>query len=175
MTTPTIRAKLQRLVQAYDEHGGRWPEHYVLYDAATVDLGWLQITAQPGMSEGSPVWLVKFNRSWGSKSSKSPTIFTSEWEPDLSIWGDQRWNPRQRTRQIPVAVLADVEAWLLGRTVGKVETPKSGDTLAVLAAFQHSDSMSEAVADAFRALALLKSDEPLTPDRLFRIADELDP
>ena len=146
----------------------------VLYNAA-VDLGWLQITAQPGMSEGSPVWLVQFNRSWGSKSSKSPAIFTSEWEPNLSIWGDQRWNPRQRTRQIPVAVLADIEAWLRGRTVGKVETPKSADTLAILAAFRYSGSMSEAVADAFRALALLKSPEPLAPDRLFRIADELDP
>ena len=56
-----------------------------------------------------------------------------------------------------------------------MSTPKSPDTLAVLAAFHDSDSMSQAVADAFRALALLKSDEPLTPDRLFRIADELDP
>jgi hypothetical protein len=35
--------------------------------------------------------------------------------------------------------------------------------------------MSEAVADAFRALALLNSPEALAPDRLFRIADELDP
>ena len=119
----------------------------VLYNAA-VDPGWLQITAWPGMSEGSPVWLVQFNRSWGSKSSKSPAIFTSEWEPDLSIWGDQRWNPRQRTRQIPVAVLADVEAWLRGRTVGKVETPyKSPDTLAVLAAIKDCPTL-EAVAEA---------------------------
>jgi hypothetical protein len=55
------------------------------------------------------------------------------------------------------------------------DTPKSPDTLAVLAAFHDSDSMSQAVADAFRALALLKSPEQLTPDRLFRIADELDP
>ena len=52
---------------------------------------------------------------------------------------------------------------------------KSPDTLAILAAFRYSDSMSEAVAQGFRALALLKSDESLTPDRLFRIADELDP
>ena len=148
---------------------------HVLYNAA-VDPGWLQITAQPGMSEDSPVWLVQFNRSWGSKSSKSPAIFTSEWEPDLSIWGDQRWNPRQRTRQIPVAVLADVEAWLRGRTVGKVETPyKSPDTLAILAAIKDCPTLSEAVAQAFRAQALLKSVEPLTPDQLFRIADELDP
>ncbi len=51
----------------------------------------------------------------------------------------------------------------------------SPDTLAILAAFRYSDSMSEAVAQGFRALALLKSDESLTPDRLFRIADELDP
>jgi hypothetical protein len=51
----------------------------------------------------------------------------------------------------------------------------SADTLAILAAFRYGGSMSEAVADAFRALALLKSDEPLAPDRLFRIADELDP
>ena len=55
------------------------------------------------------------------------------------------------------------------------DTSKSPDTLAILAAFRYSGSMSEAVADAFRALALLKSPEPLTPDRLFRIADELDP
>jgi len=56
-----------------------------------------------------------------------------------------------------------------------VSTPKSSDTLAILAAFRYSGSMSEAVADALRALALVKSPEPLTQDRLFRIADELDP
>lgn len=30
-----FRAELQQLVQAYDEHGGRWPEHHAdaLYDA----------------------------------------------------------------------------------------------------------------------------------------------
>jgi hypothetical protein len=50
----------------------------------------------------------------------------------------------------------------------------SPDTLAILAAFKDSPTL-EAVAQGFRALALLKSDEPLTPDRLFRIADELDP
>jgi hypothetical protein len=73
-------------------------------------------------------------------------------------------------------VLADVEAWLRGRTVGKVETPyKSPDTLAVLAAIKDCPTMNEAVAQAFRALALLKSPEPLAPDQLFRIADELDP
>jgi hypothetical protein len=49
------------------------------------------------------------------------------------------------------------------------------NTLAILTAFQYSPILNEAVADAFRALALLKSDEPLAPDRLFRIADELDP
>ena len=56
-----------------------------------------------------------------------------------------------------------------------MSVPKSPDTLAILAAFQHSDTLCEAVADAFRALALLKSPEPLAPDWLFRIADELDP
>jgi hypothetical protein len=56
-----------------------------------------------------------------------------------------------------------------------VSTPKSPDTLAVLAAIKDSPTLNGAVAQAFRALALLKSDEPLTPDRLFRIADELDP
>jgi hypothetical protein len=121
------------------------------------------------------VWLVQFNRSWGDKSLKLPVIFTSEWEPDLSIWGDQRFNPRGRSRQIPVAVLADVETWLRGRPVGKAETPKSPDTLAILAAFKDCPTMNEAVAQAFRALALLKSPEPLAPDQLFRIADELDP
>jgi hypothetical protein len=50
----------------------------------------------------------------------------------------------------------------------------SPDTLAVLAAIKDCPTL-EAVAQGFRALALLKSDEPLTPDRLFRIADELDP
>jgi hypothetical protein len=146
---------------------------HLLYNAP-VGPGWLQITAWHGMSGGSPVWLVKFNRSWGSKFSKSPVIFTSEWEPGLSIWGDQRFNPRGRSRQIPVAVLADVEAWLRGRPVGKVEIPKSADTLAVLAAIKDCPTL-EAVAQAFRALALLKSPEPLALDRLFRIADELDP
>jgi hypothetical protein len=51
----------------------------------------------------------------------------------------------------------------------------SPDTLAILAAFQHSDSMSEAVADAFRALALLHGAKLIARDQLFRIADELDP
>jgi hypothetical protein len=56
-----------------------------------------------------------------------------------------------------------------------VSTPKSPDTLAILAAFKDSPTLNEAVAQGFRALALLKSSEPLAPDRLFRIADELDP
>jgi hypothetical protein len=56
-----------------------------------------------------------------------------------------------------------------------MSTPKSADTLAILAAIKDSPTLNEAVAQGFRALALLKSDEPLAPDRLFRIADELDP
>ena len=56
-----------------------------------------------------------------------------------------------------------------------MSTPKSADTLAILAAFKDSPTLNEAVAQAFRALALIKSPEPLAPDRLFRIADELDP
>jgi hypothetical protein len=27
-TTPDFRDKLQRLVKAYDEHGGKWPDHH---------------------------------------------------------------------------------------------------------------------------------------------------
>ena len=56
-----------------------------------------------------------------------------------------------------------------------MSTPKSPDTLAILAAFKDSPTLNEAVADAFRVLALLKSPEPLARDQLFRIADELDP
>ena len=67
----------------------------------------------------------------------------------------------------------DAGAILLHRS-GEVEPPKSPDTLAILAAIKDCPTL-EAVAQAFRALALLKSPEPLTPDRLFRIADELDP
>jgi hypothetical protein len=55
-----------------------------------------------------------------------------------------------------------------------MNTPKSPDTLAILASFKDSPTL-EAVAQSFRSLALLKSPEPLTRDRLFRIADELDP
>jgi hypothetical protein len=68
----------------------------------------------------------------------------------------------------------DAGAILLHRS-GEVEPPKSPDTLAILAAIKDSPTLSEAVAQGFRALALLKSAEPLAPDRLFRIADELDP
>ena len=53
------------------------------------------------------------------------------------------------------------------------DTPKSPDTLAILAAFRDSPTLNEAVAQAFRALALLNSPEQLAPDRIFRIADEL--
>ena len=56
-----------------------------------------------------------------------------------------------------------------------MSTPKSADTLAILAAFKDSPTLNEAVAQAFRALALLNSPEQLAPDRIFRIADELDP
>ena len=49
------------------------------------------------------------------------------------------------------------------------------DTLAILAAFKDSPTPNEAAAQAFRALGPLKSPEPLTPDQLFRIADEMDP
>ncbi len=111
---------------------------HTLYDAPA-DPGWLKITAWPGMSEGWPVWLVKFNRSWGSKSSKSPVIFTSEWEPDLSIWGDQRLNPRGRTRQIPVAVLADVETWLRGRPVSKEVAHHTTGSESLLSEFGPND------------------------------------
>jgi hypothetical protein len=55
-----------------------------------------------------------------------------------------------------------------------VSSPYGPDTLAVLAAIKDCPTL-EAVAQGLRALALLKSPEPLTPDRLFRIADELDP
>ncbi len=55
-----------------------------------------------------------------------------------------------------------------------MSTPKSADTLAILAAIKDCPTL-ESVAQAFRALALLKSPEPLAPDQLFRIADELDP
>jgi hypothetical protein len=56
-----------------------------------------------------------------------------------------------------------------------MSTPKSPDTLAVLAAFQYSSTKEEAVADTFRALALLHGAKLIARDRLFRIADELDP
>ena len=56
-----------------------------------------------------------------------------------------------------------------------MSVPKSPETLAILAAFRDSPTLNEAVAQAFRALVLLKSPEPLAPDRLFRIADDLDP
>ena len=44
MTTPDFRAELQRLVQAYDEHGGRWPEHdeRALFDAVEAARAALQ-------------------------------------------------------------------------------------------------------------------------------------
>jgi hypothetical protein len=47
MTTPTIRAELQRLVQAYDEHGGRWGGHHerVLSDA--VEAARTALQAEP--------------------------------------------------------------------------------------------------------------------------------
>jgi hypothetical protein len=101
---------------------------HTLYDGPA-GAGHLAITARPGMAEGCPVWLVKFNRSWGEtekrsrcRCSKAAVIFTSEWLPDLNMWGDQRLIPCGRTRQIPPAVLADVEAWLRGRPVGEAET-----------------------------------------------------
>jgi hypothetical protein len=56
-----------------------------------------------------------------------------------------------------------------------VSSPYGPDTLAILAAFRDSPTLNEAVAQGFGALALLKSPEPFAPDRLFRIADELDP
>jgi hypothetical protein len=28
MTNPDFRAELQRLVEAYEEHGGKWPDHH---------------------------------------------------------------------------------------------------------------------------------------------------
>jgi hypothetical protein len=97
---------------------------HALYDGPA-GTGHLAITARPGMAEGYPVWLVKFNRSWG----KAAVIFTSEWLPDLSMWGDQRLIPCGRTRQIPPAVLADVEAWLRGRPVGEAETTTTTEAI----------------------------------------------
>ena len=100
---------------------------HTLY-AGPAGTGSLVVTVKFDMAEGYPIWLVKFNRSWGkaerrSRCSRSgaPVIFTSEWLPDLSIWGDQRLNPCGRTRQIPSHVLATVEAWLRGRPVGEAE------------------------------------------------------
>ena len=108
---------------------------HTLYDGPA-GTGHLVITARPGMAEGYPVWLVKFNRSWGEtekrsrcRRSKAAVIFTSEWVPDLSMWGDQRLIPCGRTRQIPPAVLADVEAWLRGRPVGEAETTTTTEAI----------------------------------------------
>jgi hypothetical protein len=56
-----------------------------------------------------------------------------------------------------------------------MNTPKSPDTLAILASFKDSPTLNEAVAQAFRALALLDGVKLIARDRLFRIADELDP
>ena len=56
-----------------------------------------------------------------------------------------------------------------------MSTPKSTDTLAILAAFKDSPTLNEAVAQAFRALALFHGAKLIARDQLFRIADELDP
>jgi hypothetical protein len=55
-----------------------------------------------------------------------------------------------------------------------MSTLKSPDTLAILAAIKGCPTL-EAVAQAFRALALLHGAKLIARDRLFRIADELDP
>jgi hypothetical protein len=101
---------------------------HTLYDGPA-GTGRLLVTVKPDIAEGYPIWLVKFNRSWGKGEKRSrcrrsghPVIFTSEWLPDLSIWGDKRLNPCGRTRQIPPDVLANVENWLRGRPVGEFET-----------------------------------------------------
>ena len=53
--------------------------------------------------------------------------------------------------------------------------PLSRDSQAVLAAGLGYNSERIAIAQAFRALAFLAPTEPLTPDQLIRIAEELDP
>jgi hypothetical protein len=47
-----------------------------------------------------------------------------------------------------------------------MSTPESPDTLAIRIAIIDRDALNEAVDGAFRALALLKSPEPLAPDQL---------
>jgi len=53
MTNPDFRAELQRLVEAYEEHGGKWPDHHeqalfqAVEDARTVLARWITPANQP--------------------------------------------------------------------------------------------------------------------------------
>jgi len=97
---------------------------HTLYDgnaSRTYRSSRLLITARP-TAAGTPQaqWLVQFTR-WGSSGKMLGQC--AAWMPTLQTWDQFRWHPigsRQR-RQIPPAVLADVEAWLRGRPVGEIQ------------------------------------------------------
>ena len=60
MTNPDYRAELQRLVEAYDEHGGKWPDHHeqalfqAVEDARTALAQPEQVDVSEPFSQGGP-------------------------------------------------------------------------------------------------------------------------
>ena len=62
------RTELQRLVKAYDEHGGRWPDHHVqaLFQAAEAARTALAQPEPEGVGEAAELveWLYKSSREW---------------------------------------------------------------------------------------------------------------
>ena len=88
--------------------------------AGPAGTGSLVVTARPGKASGGyPVWLVDICR-WGPGGGKTLDR-TAAWLPICRCWDETRWSP-SNPRQVSVAVLADVEAWLRGRPVGELET-----------------------------------------------------
>jgi hypothetical protein len=87
--------------------------------AGPAGTGRLVITARPAFhAYSSPVWLVSFQR-WGKAGGKMLDR-TAAWLPEIDYWDETRWFPGSPL--VPLAVLADVEAWLRGRPVGELET-----------------------------------------------------
>jgi len=93
---------------------------HTLYDGpANPGSGRLVVTARP-TAAGTPQaqWLVQFTR-WGGSGKILDQC--AAWTPMLQAWDQFRWHPIG-SRLIPLSVLADVETWLRGRPVGKLET-----------------------------------------------------
>jgi hypothetical protein len=106
MTTDPIRAALERLISAYDEHGGRWPDHHVdaLHNAvkrARADLAAADTDPANGDNQ-PPVMLTEeeLAKSWNQQADEFNRWDSLDSGEQLA-WAQARAIARDRADRLP--------------------------------------------------------------------------